>query len=138
MRNFILIAAAGAFAAAAPAVAGPGKGHGNGHAKGHGASHGPVHHGSSHGAMAARGCPPGLAKKGNGCLPPGQAKKLFSVGQRVPTGYGYYTPYSSIPRQYRDRIPYGDDYRYIYRDNTAYVVNERTNLVTQVIDLLMR
>ncbi|HYJ81682.1 MAG TPA: hypothetical protein VEW26_02430, partial [Allosphingosinicella sp.] len=30
-----------------------------------------------------RFCPPGLAKKGNGCLPPGQAKKLFARGQRI-------------------------------------------------------
>ena len=29
-------------------------------------------------------CPPGLAKKNNGCLPPGQAKKMWSVGQPLP------------------------------------------------------
>jgi hypothetical protein len=26
--------------------------------------------------MGRKDCPPGLAKKDNGCLPPGQAKKL--------------------------------------------------------------
>lgn len=31
-------------------------------------------------------CPPGLAKKGNGCLPPGQAKKRYSIGQALPSG----------------------------------------------------
>ena len=31
-------------------------------------------------------CPPGLAKKNNGCLPPGQAKKRYVVGQRLPNG----------------------------------------------------
>lgn len=30
------------------------------------------------------GCPPGLAKKNNGCLPPGQARKRYVVGQRLP------------------------------------------------------
>jgi hypothetical protein len=30
-------------------------------------------------------CPPGLAKKNNGCLPPGQAKKRYVVGQRLPS-----------------------------------------------------
>lgn len=35
------------------------------------------------GAQAGK-CPPGLAKKGNGCQPPGQAKK-WQLGQRVPT-----------------------------------------------------
>jgi hypothetical protein len=29
-------------------------------------------------------CPPGLAKKNNGCLPPGQAKKRYVVGQPLP------------------------------------------------------
>jgi len=29
-------------------------------------------------------CPPGLAKKHNGCLPPGQARKRYVVGQRLP------------------------------------------------------
>ena len=34
-------------------------------------------------------CPPGLAKKNNGCMPPGQAKK-WRVGQRLPAGVVYY------------------------------------------------
>lgn len=29
-------------------------------------------------------CPPGLAKKNNGCLPPGQAKKRYAVGRALP------------------------------------------------------
>jgi hypothetical protein len=29
-------------------------------------------------------CPPGLAKKNNGCLPPGQAKKRYAVGHAFP------------------------------------------------------
>ena len=36
-------------------------------------------------------CPPGLAKKNNGCLPPGQAKKMWAIGQPVPGGI-YYEP----------------------------------------------
>lgn len=31
-------------------------------------------------------CPPGLAKKNNGCLPPGQAKKRYAVGRSLPPG----------------------------------------------------
>lgn len=34
-------------------------------------------------------CPPGLAKKNNGCMPPGQAKK-WSVGHRLPRDVIYY------------------------------------------------
>lgn len=29
-------------------------------------------------------CPPGLAKKKNGCLPPGQARKRYLVGRALP------------------------------------------------------
>jgi hypothetical protein len=31
-------------------------------------------------------CPPGLAKKQNGCLPPGQAKKRYVIGHPLPPG----------------------------------------------------
>lgn len=34
-------------------------------------------------------CPPGLAKKNNGCMPPGQAKK-WALGQPLPAGVVYY------------------------------------------------
>ena len=35
-------------------------------------------------------CPPGLAKKHNGCLPPGQAKKLWAVGRPLPREVIFY------------------------------------------------
>ena len=35
-------------------------------------------------------CPPGLAKKHNGCLPPGQAKKLWAVGRPLPPQVIFY------------------------------------------------
>jgi hypothetical protein len=39
----------------------------------------------------ARGnCPPGLAKKNNGCLPPGQANKAWAMGRPLPSGVVYY------------------------------------------------
>lgn len=37
----------------------------------------------------ARRCPPGLAKKNNGCMPPGQAKK-WRVGYQLPRDVIYY------------------------------------------------
>ena len=41
-------------------------------------------------------CPPGLAKKNNGCMPPGQARK-WAVGQPLPRDVVYYSvPQSSI------------------------------------------
>lgn len=40
--------------------------------------------------QARRGfCPPGLAKKGNGCLPPGQAR-AWAIGQPLPPNVVYY------------------------------------------------
>ena len=40
-------------------------------------------------------CPPGLQKKRNGCLPPGQAKK-WRIGQPLPRGVVYYDLPSSL------------------------------------------
>lgn len=40
-------------------------------------------------------CPPGLAKKGNGCMPPGQAKK-WTVGRPLPRDVVYYDLPSSV------------------------------------------
>lgn len=49
-----------------------------------------------YGGMMARGhCPPGLAKKNNGCMPPGQATK-WAVGQRLPRDAVYYDLPSSL------------------------------------------
>ncbi len=43
-----------------------------------------------YGAQFQRGkCPPGLAKKNNGCLPPGQARK-WGIGQPLPRDVVYY------------------------------------------------
>ena len=78
MKQALLITAAATLIFAGPAMAKPGNGHGNSHAYG---LEGPVGYG--HG-----GCPPGLAKKAIPCVPPGQAKKLYNIGQRLPL-YGY-------------------------------------------------
>lgn len=85
----------------------------------------------------ANDCPPGLAKKNNGCLPPGQASRLFREGQRVPGGYNYYTDYNNIPVQYRNQYNLDPSNRYIYRDNSIYVVDPRTSLVQRVIGSLI-
>lgn len=82
MKHLALFAAAAALGFAAPALAGPGHGHGQGHGWGH--DRGPIGYGIG-------GCPPGLAKKQNGCMPPGQARKLYR-GARWQSGYG--SPYS--------------------------------------------
>ncbi|MES2136316.1 MAG: hypothetical protein V4502_04550 [Pseudomonadota bacterium] len=82
-------------------------------------------------------CPPGLYKKTPSCMPPGQAKRLFRSGQRVPTGYKYYTPYSNIPQPLIGQYDLTDQYRYIYRNNVIYVVDPATSLVTRIINAVL-
>ena len=43
-------------------------------------------------------CPPGLAKKNNGCMPPGQAKK-WAVGQPLPRDVVFYPVLQSVVMQ---------------------------------------
>lgn len=77
------------------------------------------------------GCPPGLAKKGNGCLPPGQAKKL-AVGQPLPPGAVY-----RIPRHVRAELPPPPPgYRYAVVHNQVVLVS-RHDLVVDIIRTLL-
>ena len=62
-------------------------------------------------------CPPGLAKKGNGCLPPGQAKKL--VGRALPAAFAA----SVLPSYYRSWYPDTDDYFYRAGEDWIYRVD---------------
>jgi len=120
MKQMILLTAAVALGVAGPAVAKPGNGHGYGHGQGYGVG----------------GCPPGLAKKG--CIPPGQAKKMFGVGQRLPLGYANRYSFNRIPYDVRRQYglsPYGT---YYYGDGYLYRVNPRTMLIQQVISALLR
>jgi hypothetical protein len=85
-------------------------------------------------AAYGRGCPPGLAKKGNGCLPPGQAKKLFARGQRIERDWfeGYRVPvaYQSFYQDTPDYYYSYDDSGYIYRADRG------SDLISAVIPLL--
>ncbi|MFL6735346.1 MAG: hypothetical protein ACJ8EY_11720 [Sphingomicrobium sp.] len=78
----------------------------------------------------SNGCPPGLAMKNNGCLPPGQARKL--LGQALPAAYASrYLP-DRLRNYYRD----DDDYYYRYGDGYLYRVDRRSNLVNSLLPLL--
>lgn len=81
-------------------------------------------------------CPPGLAAKTPACVPPGQARKTYEEGQRLPVGFDHYSDYNTIPEAYRSQVPYLESNRYIYRDDRVYVVDPTTRLVTRVIDLI--
>ena len=150
MRTMLTIAAATAALAAAPALSAPGgNGHGNGHGGGKPAwagqgaggyvreDRGPAYR-APVSRSAGRGCPPGLARKHNGCMPPGQAKRMWREGQRVPSGYRYWTPYSQIPQRYVDQYGLSPDDRYVYQNGYLYQVDPKTRLVEQVLSALIR
>lgn len=90
-------------------------------------------------ALDARGnCPPGLAKKNNGCNPPGQAKKMYDVGQRYNRNFGSVWTYNQIPDSLRSRYNLNDDDRYYYNQGYLYQVDPKTLLIERVISALLR
>lgn len=127
MRHLVIFASAIAMVATAPLLA-----QGQGRGKGHGQGHGNRGHVVAQPRAHPHGCPPGLAQQGTGCVPPGQARRMFNVGQRLPASFRY----SRIPVQYRDQITYDPRYRYTYNDGVVYVVDPRTRLVRTIIDLI--
>jgi len=101
MRHLLFVALAAVLFVASPAAAKKKEGHGKGH---HGDHHGKGQRGERASVVEVnvvfspqqrvvfheyrderyrKHCPPGLAKKRNGCQPPGQAKKRYRVGQPI-------------------------------------------------------
>ena len=153
MKTLILLAGS-VILAATPAVA-KDKGEGNGK---HGIKHankgpsGKAHKGGHAGRTvvatdaygrvyafnAQGGCPPGLAKKNNGCLPPRQAKKLYNVGQTYNRAYGSTWTSDQIPVQLRTQYSLNQTNGYYYNSGYLYQVDPQTMLIRQVISALLR
>lgn len=79
-------------------------------------------------------CPPGLAKKNNGCMPPGQAKK-WRKGRPLPRDVVYY----DVPPQLVVRLgapPSGHKYVRVASDILLIAVG--TSMVVDAIDDLGR
>ena len=149
MYKLLLAAGAASLAITAPAFADPGKNKGQG-------KHGQMTHQGQgkqgkqakharkvyEGRVAAnfwgnRSCPPGLAKKNEGCLPPGIAKQSFNVGDRWNGNYGQWN-YNQVPMDWRNQYGLDSDNRYYYRNGYLYSVDPRTRLVESVIQALIR
>jgi hypothetical protein len=128
MKKLILLASIATIGSAVPASAKPGH---TGHAAHD--QNGPIGYGTG-------GCPPGLAKKNPRCMPPGQYKKLFQVGQRVPNGYDGLMGYNALPYDIRNQYGSALDpqSRYIYDQGYLYRVDPTTMLVSQVLQALLR
>ena len=79
-------------------------------------------------------CPPGLAKKNNGCLPPGQAKK-WAVGEPLPRDVRYY----DLPRELLRLLPPPPvNHRYVQVAGDILMIAVGTGMVVDAIDDLMR
>ena len=74
-------------------------------------------------------CPPGLAKKNNGCMPPGQAKKWL-VGQRLRSDVVYYSVPQSVIIQLGAPPP---SYKYVRVAADILLIAIGTNLVVDAI-----
>ena len=79
-------------------------------------------------------CPPGLAKKHNGCLPPGQAKKRYVVGQPLPPVVVVErVPTVLVPRL-RTAPP---GYEYVWVDGDVLLMETRTRRISDAIAALL-
>ena len=78
-------------------------------------------------------CPPGLAKKNNGCMPPGQARN-WVVGQPVPRGVTVYSVAQPVIRMLPP-APYG--YRYARIGGDIVLVQQQNNIIVDIIQGLL-
>jgi hypothetical protein len=75
-------------------------------------------------------CPPGLAKKNNGCLPPGQAKK-WQVGHRLPGDVIYH----DLPGDLMRRLGHNDPaYKLIRVGADILKIGVGTGLVVEAVE----
>ncbi len=79
-------------------------------------------------------CPPGLAKKHNGCMPPGQAKK-WQLGRSLPRDVVYY----DVPQPLLVQIgPPPSGHRYVRVASDILLIAIGTGMVVDAIENLGR
>lgn len=77
-------------------------------------------------------CPPGLAKKHNGCLPPGQARK-YEIGKKLPSGVAYV----QVPYSLRRHLePLQPGYEYVRVDNDVLMVSKADRIIVDAVTLM--
>lgn len=81
-----------------------------------------------------RKCPPGLAKKNNGCMPPGLAKK-WGMGRPLPGDLRYY----DLPRDLLMRLPPPPaGHRYVRVAADILLIAVGTSMVLDAVEDLVR
>lgn len=84
--------------------------------------------------QAAGKCPPGLAKKNNGCMPPGQAKQ-WQRGKVLPGSVMQYPVPPEVLRRMGNPPP---GYKFIRVANDILLIAVGTQMVVDAIEDLMR
>ena len=80
-----------------------------------------------------RRCPPGLARKNNGCMPPGQVS--YVVGQPLPRTVTVYP----VPQPVIVQLPLAPPgYRYVRIGNDLVLISPQSQVVVDVITGLLR
>ena len=75
-------------------------------------------------------CPPGLAKKNNGCLPPGQVNRAWIIGQPLPPEIIY----EPMPRELWTQLtppPYG--YQYVRVSDDIVLMSTATRVIAGLL-----
>ena len=131
-------------AVAPSAWADNGKGHGEGHKKGPSIAAAPAIvvverdraavYSYYRTEFVAGRCPPGLAKKDNGCLPPGQAKRLWMLGSPLPPPVAFYPLPAPLLAQLTP-APVG--YQYVRVDNDILLMASGSRVVTASVGSLV-
>jgi len=91
--------------------------------------------GSYYGEQARAGkCPPGLAKKHNGCMPPGQAKK-WAKGRPLPPDLRY----NDLPYDLLRRLPPPPpQHRYVQVAGDVLLIAVGTSMVMDAVEDILR
>jgi len=79
-------------------------------------------------------CPPGLAKKNNGCMPPGQAKK-WQMGRPLPRDVVYYPVEPALVVRLGEPPP---GHRYVRVDGDILLLAAGSSMVVDAIQNLGR
>lgn len=115
-----------------------GKGHGHGHGNGNG--HGNKVFVTDRDRVAVHTfyrtefvdgrCPPGLARKDNGCLPPGQARRLWMLGSPLPPAAVFYPLPAPLLTQL---TPPPQGYQYVRVDNDILLMTLGTRVIVESV-----
>ncbi len=82
--------------------------------------------------FSAGRCPPGLVKKGNGCLPPGQARKQpWVIGQPLPPAV---VPQPVPPAVTQQLAPVPPGYEYVRVDDDVLLMDKANRMVADVVN----